>query len=149
MSYFTAVLARTGRAWTVHDLDLDSEGDLKELASDLRDLNDSDEPVLLLLEREDAWWAVVRVDGEEDPRVFVSDIAGAAASSYAALLDVDSDNVEDVAPGTCGGDLDLLVDLGTSTEALQEMCDDPPLPMDALAAVAEAAGFGEILDSLR
>ncbi len=149
MSYFTAVLARTGRAWTVHDLDLDSEGDLKELASDLRDLNDSDEPVLLLLEREDAWWAVVRVDGEEDPRVFVSDLAGAAASSYAALLDVDSDSVEDVAPGTCGGDLDLLVDLGTSTEALQEMCDDPPLPMDALAAVAEAAGFGEILDSLR
>ena len=149
MSYFTAVLARTGRAWTVHDLDLDSEGDLKELASDLRDLNDSDEPVLLLLEREDAWWAVVRVDGEEDPRVFLSDIAGAAASSYAALLDVDSDSLDDVAPGTCGGDLDLLVDLGTSTEALQEMCDDPPLPMDALAAVAEAAGFGEILDSLR
>ena len=149
MSYFTAVLARTGRAWTVHDLDLDSEGDLKELASDLRDLRDSDEPVLLLLEREDAWWAVVRVDGEEDPRVFVSDLAGAAASSYAALLDVDRDSVEDVAPGTCGGDLDLLVDLGTSTEALQEMCDDPPLPMDALAAVAEAAGFGEILDSLR
>ena len=149
MSYFTAVLARTGRAWTVHDLDLDSEGDLKELASDLRDLTDSDEPVLLLLEREDAWWAVVRVDGEEDPRVFVSDLAGAAASSYAALLDVDSDSEDDVAPGTCGGDLDLLVDLGTSTEALQEMCDDPPLPMDALAAVAEAAGFGEILDSLR
>ena len=54
-----------------------------------------------------------------------------------------------MAPGTCGGDLDLLADLGTSTEALQEMCDDPPLPMDALAAVAEAAGFGEILDSLR
>ena len=149
MSYFTAVLARTGRAWTVHDLDLDSEGDLKELASDLRDLTDSDEPVLLLLEREDAWWAVVRVDGEEDPRVFLSDVAGAAVSSYAALLDVDSESDDDVAPGTCGGDLDLLADLGTSPEALQEMCDDPPLPMDALAAVAEAAGFGEILDSLR
>lgn len=149
MSYFTAVLARTGRAWTVHDLDLDSEGDLKELASDLRDLTDSDEPVLLLLEREDAWWAVVRVDGEEDPRVFLSDVAGAAVSSYAALLDVDGESDDDVAPGTCGGDLDLLADLGTSPEALQEMCDDPPLPMDALAAVAEAAGFGEILDSLR
>jgi putative tRNA adenosine deaminase-associated protein len=149
VSYFTAVLARTGRAWTVHDLDLDSEGDLKELASDLRDLTDSDEPVLLLLEREDAWWAVVRVDGEEDPRVFLSDVAGAAVSSYAALLDVDGESDDDVAPGTCGGDLDLLADLGTSPEALQEMCDDPPLPMDALAAVAEAAGFGEILDSLR
>ena len=149
MSYFTAVLARSGRAWTVHDLDLDSEGDLKELASDLRDLTDTDEPVLLLIEREDAWWAVVRVDGEEDPRVFVSDVVGAAASPYAAVLDVDIDPDDEVAPGTCGGDLDLLADLGTSTEELQEMCDDPPLPMDALAAVAEAAGFGEILDSLR
>lgn len=150
MSYFTAVLARTGRAWTVHDLDLDSESDLKELATDLRDLTESDEPVLLLIEREDAWWAVVRVDGEEDPRVFVSDIAGAAASPYAEVLDVGIEEDDgEVAPGTCGGDLDLLADLGTSTEALQEMCDDPPLPMDALAAVAEAAGFGEILDSLR
>ena len=150
MSYFTAVLARTGRAWTVHDLDLDSEGDLKELASDLRDLTDADEPVLLLLEREDAWWAVVRVDGEEDPRVFVSDVAGAAASSYAELLDVDSDErgrrrrrAPAAATSTCSPTS------GTSTEALQEMCDDPLLPMDALAAVAEAAGFGEILDSLR
>ena len=29
------------------------------------------------------------------------------------------------------------------------MCDDELLPMDALAAVAEAAGFAEVLDSLR
>ena len=29
------------------------------------------------------------------------------------------------------------------------MCDDEVLPMDALAAVAEAAGFAEVLDALR
>ena len=29
------------------------------------------------------------------------------------------------------------------------MCEDQTLPMDALAAVAEAGGFAELLDSLR
>ena len=150
MSYFTAVLAREGRSWTVHDLDVDSEGDLGELAADLRGLSDSDEPVLLLVEREDAWWAVVRVDGDEDPRVFVSDVAGVAASPYAELLAVAPEDEEsEPVPGTCGGDLDVLTDLGTSPEALQEMCDDEVLPMDALATVGEAAGFAEVLDDLR
>ena len=93
---------------------------------------------------------VVRVDGEEDPRVFVSDLAGRGRSSYAALLDVDSDQrgrrgarAPAAATSTC------WPTSGRRPEALQEMCDDQPLPMDALAAVAEAAGFGEILDSLR
>jgi putative tRNA adenosine deaminase-associated protein len=150
VSYFTAVLAREGGTWNVHDLDVDSEGDLGELATDLRALTDTDDPVLLLVEREDAWWAVVRVDGEEDPRVFVSDVAGVAASPYGELLAIGAEEGEDEpAPGTCGGDLDVLVDLGTPPEALKEMCDDELIPMDALAAVAEAAGFADVLDDLR
>ena len=149
MSYFTAVLARDGRAWTFHDLDVDSQSSLTELTADLRGVAEEDQPVLLLVEREDAWWAVVRVDGDDDPRVFVSDIAGAVASPYAELLAVADEEDEDLAPGVCGGDLDLLSDLGTSPESLREMCDDQLLPMDALAAVAEAGGFAEQLDSLR
>lgn len=150
MSYFTAVLAREGTGWTVHDLDLDSESDRDELTADLRDLTEDDEPVLLLVEREDAWWAVVRVDGDDDPRVFVSDVAGAAASPYAELLDVSGEeDAEEPEPGTYGGDVDLLTDLGTSPETLQELCEEELLPMDALATVAENAGFAEILDSLR
>lgn len=148
MSYFTAVLARKGGGWTAHDIDIDSESDLQELTSDLRQLSEDDEPVLLMVEREDAWWAVLRVDGDDDPRVFVSDVAGVAASPYAELLDVSAED-EDAEPGTCAGDLDVLADLGTSPEALREMCDDELLPMDALASVAEAAGFAEVLDSLR
>jgi putative tRNA adenosine deaminase-associated protein len=150
VSYFTAVLARADSTWSVHELDIDSEADLAELTGDLRAVNGTDEPVLLLVEREDAWWAVVRVDGEEDPRVFVSDVQGAAVSPYAEILAVvDEDADEEPAPGTCGGDLDVLADLGTSTEDLQDMCDEQLLPMDALAAVAERAGFAEVLDSLR
>jgi putative tRNA adenosine deaminase-associated protein len=147
--YFTAVLSRDGRAWTFHDLDVDSQSSLTGLTADLRGVADDDQPVLLLVEREDAWWAVVRVDGDDDPRVFVSDIAGAVASPYAELLAVADEEDEDLAPGVCGGDLDLLSDLGTSPESLREMCDDQLLPMDALAAVAEAGGFAEQLDSLR
>jgi putative tRNA adenosine deaminase-associated protein len=150
VSYFTAVLAREGRSWSVHDLDVDGQVDLAELTVDLRAVADADEPVLLLVEREDAWWAVVRVDGEEDPRVFVSDVAGAAASAYGELLDLgDPDDEVDPAPGACGGDLDVLADLGTPPETLTEMCEDELLPMDALAAVAERAGFAEVLDALR
>ena len=91
VSYFTAVLAREGRRWTAHDVDVESLKDLGELTDELRAVADDDEPVLLFLEREDAWWAVVRVDGDEDPRVFVSDAAGAAASSYSELLELDGD----------------------------------------------------------
>jgi putative tRNA adenosine deaminase-associated protein len=155
VSYFTAVLARDGRAWAAHDVDVEAVDDLGSLAVELRDVvEDDDAPVLLLVEREDAWWGVVRVDGEDDPRVFVSDAAGAAASPYAAILDVvvadpAGDDELVIAPGTCAGDLDVLADLGTSPEQLREMCDEELLPMDALAAVAEGAGFAEVLDSLR
>ena len=94
---------------------------------------------------------MVRVDGEEDPRVFVSDLAGAAASRRTPRCSTSTATRTTTSRPRrpAAGDFDLLADLGTSPEALQEMCDDEPLPMDALAAVAEAAGFAEILDSLR
>lgn len=150
MSYFTAVLAREGRKWFVHDADVESMADLAEVTDALRAAASDDDPVLLLVEREDAWWGVVRVDGEEDPRVFVSSAAGAAASPFADVLVVATDEEdEDEEPVGCAGDFDVLADLGTSPEALQEMCEDEVLPMDALAAVAEAAGFADVLDSLR
>jgi putative tRNA adenosine deaminase-associated protein len=42
--------------------------------------------VLVYIEQEDAWFGVVRVDGEEDPRIYVSDAAAAARSSYGEIL---------------------------------------------------------------
>ena len=151
MSYFTAVLAHDGRTWTAHDVDVESLKDLGELTDELRAVAEDDQPVLLLVEREDAWWAVVRVDGDDDPRVFVSDAPGAVASAYSELLEVESeddDDEEDIVSG-CAGDLDVLADIGTSPEDLKTMCDDELPPMDALAVVAEGAGFAEVLDSLR
>ena len=150
MPYFTAVLARDGDKWFPRNVDVEGLESLDELADALRAREVGDaEPVLAFIEREDSWWAVVRVDGDEDPRVFVSDAAGAAASTYSELLEVEIDEEVGASTAAYAGDVDLLADLGTSAEDLQEMCDDEMLPVDALAAVAEAGGFAEVLDSLR
>jgi putative tRNA adenosine deaminase-associated protein len=150
VSYFTAVLVRDHDKWFARDVDLEDIESLDDLADTLRALEADEEPVLAFIEREDAWWAVVRVDGDEDPRIFISDAPGAAASTYAHVLEVDSDGEDDEVPlGGWAGDPDVLADLGTSPEDLQQMCEDELIPMDALAAVAEAGGFAEVLDSLR
>jgi putative tRNA adenosine deaminase-associated protein len=150
VAYFTAVLLRDGDKWSARDVDLDDLADLGELADRLRLIEAGDEPVLVMIEREDAWWAVVRVDGDEDPRVFVSDVAGSATTGYGRFLDTPSTTGDEAAAeGTCGGDFDVLADLGTSPDDLRGMCEDEMVPMDALAVVAEAAGFAELLDSLR
>jgi putative tRNA adenosine deaminase-associated protein len=150
VSYFTAVLARDGEKWFAHDVDVEDLDDVTELTVALRDVAVDEEPVLLLIEREDAWWAVVRADADDDPRVFVSDRLGAVASPYAKILDIEEpDEDDDVEPGTPDGDTDVLADLGTSAEDLARMCEDEIVPMDALAAMSEAGGFAEVLDSLR
>jgi putative tRNA adenosine deaminase-associated protein len=143
VAYFTAVLARSGGGWVSRDVPLDEVADLTELAEQLRLVEDGEEPVLVLLEREDDWWAIVRVDGDEDPRIFMSDVDAASRSPYAAFLDPPADEAG------WGGDLDLLADLGTSPDELRQICEDELPPMDATAVVAEAGGFAEALDSLR
>jgi putative tRNA adenosine deaminase-associated protein len=151
VSYFTAVLSRDGDKWFARDVDVDGVDDLSELTDTVRLLEIDEEPVLVFVEREDAWWSVIRVDGDEDPRVFVSDVAAAAASPYASLFEavLDVDEEDPPAPSTCAGDTDVLADLGTAPDDLRQMCEDELIPMDALALVAEAGGFAELLDSLR
>src|SRR3954454_10430338 len=150
VSYFTAVLARDGEKWFAHDVDVEDLEDVGELTVALRGVAMDEEPVLLLVEREDAWWAVVRVDADDDPRSFVSALLGASASPYAKALGLEeSDEDDDVEPGTPSGDFDVLADLGSSAEDLAQICEDELVPMDALAALAEAGGFDEVLDSLR
>jgi putative tRNA adenosine deaminase-associated protein len=150
VSYFTAVLLRDGDKWSARDVDIDEGGDLGELTDQLRLIEAGDEPVLVFIEREDAWWAVVRVDGDEDPRVFLSDVAAISASTYRSMLELpETEDDADRPAGGCGGDFDVLADLGTSPEELRELCEEETVPMDALAVVAEAGGFAEVLDSLR
>lgn len=156
MGYFAVVLARHDDGWDANDIDLDAIEDLGDLADAMRDsssLTDGDATWLLFLEREDAWFAVVRVDGEDDPRVFISDNEAIEHSAYAEMLleaaggsrnggiiaitDIDdeaedSDSEEDEeeeeeepAELDSGpiGDRDLLADLGTDGETLVALCE--------------------------
>ena len=88
MAYFAALLARYADEWQARDVDLDEVDDGMGLVEFIREVTEEEEPdtAVVLLEREDAWFAVVRLDLDEDPRVFASDLAGVSRSGYAELL---------------------------------------------------------------
>jgi putative tRNA adenosine deaminase-associated protein len=159
LSYFAAALVRVDGDWSAREVDLDEVGDLEELADAMRDL-DGGGPALLLLEQDDEWLGVVRVDGDDDPRVFLSDRRAVEVSEVAAMIwDVDPvvppEGDEEEEEGTRPvaepvGDASLLADLGTPAETLLALCaEEGMLPADVLTAVGERAGFVEVLDALR
>jgi len=88
VAYFAALLARYSDEWNARDVDLDEVDDGVGLVEFIREACEDEEPdtAVVLLEREDAWFAVVRLDIDEDPRVFASDLAAVSRSGYADLL---------------------------------------------------------------
>ena len=92
MAYFAALLARYADEWQARDVDLDEVDDGVGLVEFIREACEDEDPdtAIVLLEREDAWFAVVRLDLDEDPRVFASDLAGVGRSGYADLLTASS-----------------------------------------------------------
>lgn len=180
MGYFAVVLARSEVGWDANDIDLDEIDDLTDLADKMRESSSEADPeatFLLFFEQEDAWFALVRVDGEDDPRVFVSDSDAGGESAYAEMLleaatgsrgaavivddlvdeevvaedpDADAeDEAEELVAGPVG-DSELLTDLGTSSDTLLQLCaKEGMLPSEVLSALAEAAGAGEALESVR
>jgi putative tRNA adenosine deaminase-associated protein len=156
--YFTAALARTGSRWVARDLEVDPDVDLRSLADRMRAVAYDDEPVLLILEHEDEWFALVRVDAEDDPRVFLSDVPVIARSPYAELLgaeevepepegDDDGDGEEPAAQPA--GDADVLADVGVPPGSLKSLCEEGLPPAETLAEIATRAGFEDLLDGLR
>ncbi len=67
------------------DADVEDAESLDELAELLRGVSRGG-PVLAVIEREDDWFALVRVDDDEDPRAFVSDFPASERSQFAQLL---------------------------------------------------------------
>lgn len=165
MSYFAAAFARTGQSWTGLEVDLDEVEDLEMLTDLLRDLTgDGPGPALLLLEEDDEYLAVVRVDGGsgslEAPRVFLSDRRAVQNSDVAAMLwedaavgdgegeDEDDEGTRPVAEPV--GDQDLLADLGTPAARLIDLCaEEGLLPADVITSVCERAGCDDLLEELR
>ncbi|MEW1721574.1 hypothetical protein [Streptomyces sp. NPDC093109] len=84
--YFAALLARTEDGWEASDTDLDDVETLSDLTDLAREASVDEETVLVFIEQEDSWFGILRVEGEEDPRIYVSDAAAAARSSYGEIL---------------------------------------------------------------
>ncbi|MEU9199357.1 hypothetical protein [Streptomyces sp. NPDC048332] len=84
--YFAALLARTEDGWEASDTDLDDVETLSDLTDLAREASVDEDTVLVFIEQEDAWFGVVRVDGEDDPRIYVSNASAAARSSYGEIL---------------------------------------------------------------
>ncbi|MEU3468471.1 hypothetical protein ABZ716_11180 [Streptomyces sp. NPDC006687] len=84
--YFAALLARTEDGWEASDLELDGVEFLSDLIDLARSAAVDDDTVVALIEQEDAWFGVIRVDGEEDPRYYLSNASAANRSSYGAML---------------------------------------------------------------
>ncbi|MEU0965629.1 hypothetical protein ABZ357_09455 [Streptomyces sp. NPDC005917] len=144
--YFAALLARTEDGWEASDTELDDVETLSDLADLAREsASDADDTVLVFIEQENAWFGVVRVDGEEDPRVFVSDAAAAARSSYGELLL--TDELLGREPKDEDDDLDAL-DLDGTEDGEPEAEDDEDPDRDMSAMPSGPVGDNGILDDL-
>ncbi|MFR9672942.1 hypothetical protein [Streptomyces sp. TR02-1] len=176
--YFAALLARTDDGWQASDTELDDVESLTDLADLARAAAAEEETVLVCIEQDGAWFGIVRVDGEDDPRVFVSDAAAAMRSAYGEILLSDEllgREPEDLAA------LDQLVDLDGTEDGEPERTDTagedesveqvPPGPLgdtellsdlgiapatvltltaeDALGEIAETLGCTDMLEAVR
>ncbi|MGW1053343.1 tRNA adenosine deaminase-associated protein [Streptomyces sp. NPDC001118] len=176
--YFAALLARTEDGWEASDTELDDVETLSDLADLAREASPDDDTVLVLIEQEDAWFGVVRVDGEDDPRIYVSDAAAAQRSAYGELLLTDellgrepgADDVDDLdsldLDGTEDGESESDEDdeesgadaVPHSPVGDSQILDDLGIGEkelrsldadDALSSIAEALGASEVLETVR
>jgi putative tRNA adenosine deaminase-associated protein len=171
VTYATAALARVGPDWFGDEVELDDVEDLDGVVELLREVvGDDATTALLFVEEDDEWFAILRVDADDEPRVFVSDARVIASSQIAGLFaeaaveasvdddadddDGDADDEDDDegtrADGDPTGDPAVLSDLGTSASQLVALCAaEGELPADAISALCEAAGCLDVLEKLR
>lgn len=167
MSYFAAVVARQEDRWRAVEVSLEDCESLADIGDVARDV--PGDVRLLLLEQDDEYAALVRVDDDDDePRGFLSDGHAADAYPMAALLVedlteiteggtgelTDEDNILGDAPPAYEsmpfGDAEIAEDLGTSAADLLSMCEHlGTLPIDVLVAVCEKAGCGQAFEDVR
>jgi putative tRNA adenosine deaminase-associated protein len=159
MSYFAAVVSRTNDQWRAVEVSLEDCESLADIGDVARDV--PGQVRLLLLEQDDEYAALVRVDDDDEARGFLSDGHAADAYPMAALVAEDlveigedelSDD-EDAPPAHDSvpfGDPEIAEDLGTSAADLLSMCaHEGTLPIDVLVAVCEKAGCGQVFDDVR
>lgn len=160
MSYFAAAFARRGGDWLATEIDLDDAEDVDGVAEVAAEV-DADDGIVVVLVEEEEWFGVVRVEPDEDPRVFVSDgaEAGRTPVGETVVSEIAADYADDEAPVSGRGvalpaeplgEAGLLDDLGVSAETLNRLAGaSGTTPADAVAEIAERIGFVDVLETVR
>jgi len=164
VTYFAAGVARGPAGWTAAEVDLSGVTDIEEVVERLREVDPEADLSLLFVEADDSYLAIVRVDEDDDPRVFGSDSAFADESRLGAVLLADVETpATTVGPGSADaaatlvgpgfdpvGDPELLADLGIPGERLLALCaKEGMLPQDVTAEVCQVIGCGDEVEELR
>lgn len=172
VSTFAAAVARGKNGWTASELDLTGITDVDEVVDRLRDAEPDAEVSLLFVEADDQYLVILRLDEEDDVRVFGSDSAFAQESRLGSLLlgDIETPvlEIDDLAVPPTGGDdeddsrpaadpdadpvgeAELLADLGVSGRRLLALCGlEGMLPADVTAEICQRMGCGDEMEELR
>lgn len=176
MSHFAAMIVRTDSRWKgadADDVDLDNVDDIEQIVEIVRDASVDDSPVVMFVEEDDEWFAIVRVDGNDEPRIFISDARVVAASDLAMTLfgDLAADEAVDVSEAIAededvradddespsvrpvsepAGAADVLADYGISSQDLLDMCaEEGALPADVITAICERLGCADEIEVYR
>ncbi|RII11964.1 hypothetical protein DSC45_27085 [Streptomyces sp. YIM 130001] len=140
--YFAALLARTEDGWEASDTELDDVETLSDLTELARDASGDDDTVLVFIEQEDSWFGVVRLDGEEDPRIYVSQAQAAARSSYGEILLTDELLGRD--PGDTLAALEELVDLDGTEDGEPDKTDTTDSADGDASGAVPAGPIGDV-----
>jgi len=171
VSHFAATISKTEDGWFASEMELAEIEDLDGLTDALRDVAADTEAstAVLFVEEDDEYLAIVRLDTNNEPRVFLSDVRAVDTSPIAAMLyeeaaaeeleddeaddedDDDEDEEESLrAEADPAGDVELLTDLGTPGKVLLDLCaEEGMLPADIITAVCESLGCAEQVEALR
>ena len=105
--------------------------------------------VVLLLEQEDEWFAVVRLDDGDDPRVFLSDPRATLTSDLAHMLHEQIGNSTRFPPTIPSVIPALLADLGIDAARTDRSWASARCPATRSRSSPSDAGFAEDYDRLR
>jgi putative tRNA adenosine deaminase-associated protein len=157
VAHTAIAMSKEASGWSGEELSLSEIEDLDTLVDEMRDGTGT--TVVLFIEEDDEWLGIVRVTGDEDPRVFLSDRRSLETSDLANRIFADAlpvlpapDNDEDTprAAAEPVGETDLLSDLGTPADVLVELCaEEGLLPGDVVSTLCERAGCLDVLDEIR
>jgi len=142
--------ARSDAGWIGTEIDLSEVAGVDDITDIMREtaVETAASTVVLLVEQEDEWFAVVRLDDGEDPRVFLSDPRATLTSDLARMLHEQIGEIDEVPADDPVGDPALLTDLGTDAARLNEL-GERRLPGDALSVIADRGGFADDYERLR